>query len=76
MPTDLNECTKRGIIIRYSDENDVTIIKASFREGKFLDSTSYYFEDEHVIGVGLKQVRETLKGLNYDFNKSEKDSFY
>ena len=78
LPTDLNECTKRGIIIRYSDdnENDISIGKAGFKEKKFLDSTSYYFEDEHIIGVGLKQVRETLQGLNYDFNKSEKDSFY
>ena len=78
LPTDLNECTKRGIIIRYSNENenDITIRKAIFREEKFLDSTSYYFEAKDVIGVGLKQVRETLQGLNYEFNKSEKDSFY
>ena len=78
LPTDLNECTKRGIIIRYSNKNeeDITIRKASFKEEKCLDKTSYYFEDERLIGRGIKQVRETLQGLNLNFNKNEEDSFY
>ena len=76
LPTDLNECTKRGIIIRYTDEEETTIRKASFIEEKFLDTTSYYFQAEHLIGKGIKQVRETLQGLNLDFTTNEKDSFY
>ena len=78
LPTDLNECTKRGIIIRYSNKNeeDITIRKASFKEEKCLDNISYYFEDERLIGRGIKQVRETLQGLNLNFNKNEEDSFY
>ena len=76
LPTDLNVCTKRGILIRYDDEEETTIRKASFVEEKFLDITSYYFEAENSIGKGIKQVRETLQGLNLDFNKNEKDSFY
>ena len=43
LPTDLNECTKRGIIIRYSDEDDITIRKAKFEEEKLLDKTTYFF---------------------------------
>ena len=78
LPTDLNECTRRGIIIRYAieDEDDITIRKASFEEEKFLDKTSYYFQAGNLIGKGIVNVRQTLQGLNLDFNKSEKDSFY
>ncbi len=76
LPCDLNECTKRGIIIRYTDSNETTIRKANFREEFFFNKPYYYFEADHVIGRGEYQVTETLKGLNYDFNKNEEDSFY
>ena len=72
----MNVCTKRRILIRYDDEEETTIKKASFVEEKLLDITSYYFEAENLIGKSIKQVRETLQGLNLDFNKNEKDSFY
>ena len=78
LPTDLNECTRRGILIRYSKkgEDDTIIKKASFEEEKILNKTSYYFQEGKLIGKGIPNVRQTLEGLNSDFNKSEKDSFY
>ena len=77
LPTSLRECTKRGVLIRYAkeDENDITIRKAFLGEGKFSDKISYIKEGD-LIGKGIDNVRETLKGLNNDYNKNEKDSFY
>ena len=77
LPTDLNECTKRGIIIRYHDGEEMTIKKANFKKEKLLNRDYYYFEAEkNIIGKGKKQVTEILKGLNYDFSEKEEDSFY
>ena len=76
LPCDLNECTKRGIIIRYTDSNEITLRKANFREEYFFKKPYYYFEADHIIAKGEHQVTETLKGLNYEFNKNEEDSFY
>jgi hypothetical protein len=77
LPTGLKECTKRGIIIAYTDK-EMNIRKANFRAKKIMNKTNYYFDvkNEKVIGVGLNEVREVLKGLNYRFNEKEEDSFY
>ena len=76
LPCDLNECTKRGIIIKYTDSNETTIRKANFKEEYFFNKPYYYFEADNIIGKGERQVTETLKGLNYEFNEKEEDSFY
>ena len=78
LPCGLYECTKRGIIIRYSDdEEDESIIqKAYLKEDKFLNKKYYYFESNYIIGRGDESIKETLKGLNCEFNKKEEDSFY
>ena len=77
LPTGLKECTKRGIIIRYTD-NKTTIRKSNFKNEKINNNIKYYFEaeDEDIIGSGIEQVRDVLKGLNCDFNEKEEDSFY
>ena len=77
LPTGLKECTKRGIIIRYTN-NKTSIGKANFKNEKINNNIKYYFEaeDEDIIGSGIEQVRDVLKGLNYDFNEKEEDSFY
>ena len=72
----MNECTKRGIIIRYSDSDTISLRKANFRKEKFLDKTNYFFEAGHEICRGEEKVQDTLKGLNFDFNEKEEDSFY
>ena len=78
LPADLNECTKRGIIIRYLDnfETEINIRKAVFTEEEFLGKKKYYFASQNVIAKGLKGVQETVKGLNYDFTDRQEDSFY
>ena len=76
LPNDMNECTKRGIIIRYADSNGISLRKANFKAEKFLDKTNYFFEAGHEICKGEEKVKDTLKGLNYGFNEKEEDSFY
>ena len=78
LPTELNECTKRGIIIRYSTENqkEINIRKAIFRQTNFLGKEKCYFEADNIITQGLKNVQDTLKGLNYEFTDKQEDSFY
>ena len=76
LPTDLNECTKKGIIIKYH-EGEMTIRKANFKKDTLLKRDYYYFESEkNIIGKGKKQVTDILKSLNYDFSEKEEDSFY
>ena len=76
MPTDLKECTKRGIIIRYSDEENI-IKKADFEEEDFSNKKYYYLHARnYIIGKGDEQIKQTLKSFNYKFNEKEEDSFY
>ena len=78
LPTDLNECTKRGIIIRYCVEGEDGIIlkKVNLLEEKYKDETFYHFDIKNIIAKGITQVTQTLKGLNYKFNDKDEDSFY
>ena len=78
LPCGLEECTKRGIVIRYLDdeEDEPTIKKAYLKEEKLLNKNYYYFESKYIIGIGEESIKQTLRGLNYEYNKKEEDSFY
>ena len=73
------ECTKKGIIIRYKDDNedDITIRKANFIEEEFSGLKNYYFAPKKdIITSGLKNVQDIIQGINYDFPDKEENSFY
>ena len=79
LPTGLEECTKRGIIIGYSNKNEeeIDIRKANFKHRNISNDIRYYFQPEkEIIGKGLDQVKEVLRDLNYNFNENEENSFY
>ena len=76
LPTGMNECTKRGIIINYWNRDDIIIGKANFKEEQFYGHTYCYFEHKNIIWKGIEQVRETLNGLNYNFTNKREDFFY
>ena len=69
---------KRGILISYSDQEDdeISIYKSSFIERNCFGKTYYYLDEGYLIGKGLSQVHDLLKGLNYEFTDKEKDCFY
>ena len=76
LPNEQNECTKRGIIIRYSKNDEITLRKALFQSEQFLERKNYFFQADRAICRGEEQVKEALKGINYFFNEKEEDSFY
>ena len=79
LPTGVNGCSKRGILIRYlnKNENEINIRKTYFRKEKSEENTNYFFEsDDYIIGNGLEQVKGILNNLNYNYNEKEEDSFY
>ena len=76
LPTNLNECPKRGILICYSNSDEIYMYKAEFKEEKdFLGQINYFFNvntfKSYIIAQGEKEVKETLNSLNYDFNNKE-----
>ena len=75
LPNDLKECTKKGIIIRYSDD-EISLRKANFKTEEFSEKTNYFFESTHEICRGEEQVKKALKDINFDFCEDEEDSFY
>jgi len=78
LPTDLNECTKRGIIIRYCNEkeDDIILRKVNLLEEKYKDENFYHFDIKNIIAKGITQVKQTLKAFNYKFTDKDEDSFY
>ena len=76
LPIGLNECTKRGYIIKYWNKNEDRISKAYFKKTENQGKDYYYFEEIKVIGEGEIQVRQTLNGLNQKYNNNEEDSFF
>ena len=76
LPTSMNECTKRGIIINYCNSDEIIIGKAKFNEEIISGHYFYSFEKKNIIGRGIDQVKETLSGLNYQFSDKKEDFFY
>ena len=81
LPVESRECTKKGIIISYSNDNDPDIgiknakLKTQIIEGE----EKYYFEfEEKYITCDLEQVKNTLKYQNsyYAYKNFDNNSFY
>ena len=74
LPTNSNECTKRGIIIRYHNNDIPQLYKTKFIKKEKLDY--YLFEDSNEpVCSGFNDVKKELEKLNED-NKNFEDSFY
>ena len=76
LPTGMNECTKRGIIINYWNSDEIIIGKADFKEEIISGHLFYSFEKKDIIGRGINQVKDTLNGLNYQFSDKKENFFY
>ena len=72
LPVSSDECTRRGIIIRYHNKNIPELYKTKF----IPKSDYYYFEDSiNPLGSGFKEVYNKLEELNKINDKFE-ESFY
>ena len=69
-PESKYECTTRGIIIEYSESDELyeTTIDS--------EKNYYIFSPKKKVAEGIKNVREYLKSLNYRYSKDESKHFY
>ena len=72
LPTSSDECTNRGIIIRYHNKDEPELYKT-----KFIKKSDYYiFEDDNEIHLkGFNNVKKELEILN-KVNSNFEDSFF
>ncbi len=78
LPTKQGECTKRGILIKHWDYDVPILRKAKFIvENNQSDNNICYFQINYdIITQGEENVKNILKGLNYNFIEKEEDFFY
>ena len=69
LPARKNECTKKGILIRYWD-NDYPAI----RKAKFINN--HFQSEKEVIAKNIEDIQNVLNGLNGKFTENEEDFFY
>ena len=72
LPTSSDECTRRGIIIRYHNKNIPELYKT-----KFIKKSDYYFfeDSNEPVCSGFDDVKEELIRLN-KINEKFQDSIY
>ena len=77
LPTQQNECTKTGILIKYSNIDVPVIRKVNFVPDKLGKEEIYYFKAaDKIMGKGIEQIRDILEGANGKFVEDEEDFFY
>ena len=69
-PESDNECTTRGIIIKYGKDIELYEIKVDTVKN------FYVFEEDRLVSKGIKNVQSYLNCLNYQYGKDESKYFY
>ena len=73
LPAKKTECTKKGILIRYWENDYPVIRKTRFKN----NNNKYYFESEkEIIAKNIEDIQNILCGLNGKFIEKEEDFFY
>ena len=77
LPAHKNECTKKGILIKYWDNDYPVIRKTKFKKEEIGGKYIYYFEPStSIIARGLEDIHQVLEGSNGKFIDNEEDFFY
>ena len=78
LPNQRTECTKKGILIKYWDNNYPAIRKTKlYINKKTYKKNIYEFKsDEKILATNVKDIREILEGINGKFMEDEEDFFY
>ena len=75
LPVKSEECTKKGIIISYSEDNepDISIRKATLKS----KGEKHYFEyNKNIIAKGFANVKHVLESVNWYYEENETNFFY
>jgi len=76
LPCDSTECTRRAIIIRYSEDKEKTsLYSIKFKSTENLDDIYYYYTINELISENLEEIKEIISILNESFPSNEEDSF-
>ena len=77
LPTQKNECTKKGILIKHWDKDYPVIRKTRLKMEEIGTDKIYFFEpDEDIIAKGIKKIHRVLEGTNSEYSQKEEDFFY
>ena len=78
LPCHRNECTKKGIIIKYWNKDFPVIRKTYLKKlKKIYQKYIYTFRpDEKIIAKGIDDIKKILEGANETFLEDEEDYFY
>ena len=69
----LDEYMRKGIIIKYSKEEEITLSKAYIKHKNFLQKTNCYFNNKKKLGKGEEQIKEAIKE---ELKIKEKEVFF
>ena len=76
LPIDFVECTYRGIIIRYCDEDEFKLYKMKMVKDETLEEKFYFDEEKEPYCKGVLNIRNFLKNKNKDINPDDIDAFF
>ena len=76
LPTDIYECTYRGIFIRHSDSEEYKLFKMKMIRNEE-NKEQFYFEiEKNPYCKGVLNIRNFLKNKNKDRNIEDEDAFF
>ena len=78
LPCHKNECTKKGIIIKYWNKDFPVIRKTNLKKLKKIHQKFIYSfsPDEKIIAKGIEDIKKVLEGVNENFLEDEENYFY
>ena len=75
-PVKLFECTKKGIIVRYWDKDNVKLKKVFLKQKECCGNNYYYFESDYTISDDIYEIKSYLNDLNWNYSNKEENFFY
>ena len=75
-PVKLSECTKKGIIVRYWDNDNIKLNKVFLKKNNCFGNEYYYFESGNNISNDKYEIKTYLNDLNWNYCESEDKFFY
>ena len=70
-----SECTYRGIIIKYKDEDEFKLYKTKLNSGATFWNYSFFQEDKEYYCKGVDDIRDYLNNKNNDKKMNDDDAY-
>ena len=77
LPTKDSECTYRGVILRYKNEEDFKLYKTKLiSQGKGLDEYYFFQTQQYPFCKGIEDIKSHLQNTNNDKEISDDDAYF